>query len=215
MAGIYNPTITNYPNGVVTVVSNTGTPYSQVVESMGSFVYSLQSMYFQATSVEQMMLPVIFSQYDVNGTLQSTNQVNTIDPFQTQLAINVDLSKKNIALEGRTVVSTQILPSDNVHILFTVNEISNKSLLKGGDIFEKDDFYNDYSKGIDEKSERIVTVIRDAPINTTTALIGSANSVNLSTSVNPKKGKTYSTYWIFIAIVSVFSVNYILKNSKK
>lgn len=150
MAGIYAPIITNYPNGVTTVVSNTGTSYEQIINSMGSFVYGVNSMYIQSNTIEQVLQPLRFNQYDVNGTLESYSQVTAIDPFQYQSSINFDLSRDNIALQGRTVLDTQILPSEQLNVILYVTEISNKALMGGTDIFSEDDFYKDYSQSVNE-----------------------------------------------------------------
>ena len=45
---IFIPTITTYVNGVVTVASLDATPYSSIIQSMGSFVYGIREMYLKA-----------------------------------------------------------------------------------------------------------------------------------------------------------------------
>jgi hypothetical protein len=150
MAGIYAPIITNYPNGVVSAISNTGTSYEQILNSMGSFVYGVNSMYIQANNVQQILQPLKFSQYDVNGTLQSYSQVVAVDPFQTQSSINFDLAKDNVVLQGRTTLDTQLLANEKLNTILYVDETSNKAILGGGDVFSQDDFYKDYSKEVNE-----------------------------------------------------------------
>jgi len=107
-------------------------------------------MYIQSNNVQQILQPLRFSQYDVNGTLQSYNQVTTVDPFQTQSSINFDLSKKNVALQGRTTLDTQMLANEELRVNLYVTQISNKGLLIGKDVFSEDDFYKDYCEEVSE-----------------------------------------------------------------
>jgi hypothetical protein len=146
MAGIYAPIITNYPKGVVTAISNTGTSYEQILNSMGSFVYGVDSMYIQSNDVQQILQPLKFSKYDVNGTLQSYNQVVAVDPFQKQSSIKFDLSGENVVLQGRTTLDTQLLANEQLNTILYVDQLSNKAILGGVDIFSNDDFYQDYSQ---------------------------------------------------------------------
>ena len=52
---IYIPTITTYVNGVVTVASNDNTPYSSIINSMGSFIYGIKEMYLKSNSNSQIL----------------------------------------------------------------------------------------------------------------------------------------------------------------
>jgi hypothetical protein len=60
------PTITNFVNGVVTVTSTDATPYSSILNSMGSFVYGVREMYLKANSNTQILQSYQFNKYDVN-----------------------------------------------------------------------------------------------------------------------------------------------------
>jgi hypothetical protein len=52
---IYIPTVTTFTNGVVTVASTDTTPYSSILESMGSFIYGISEMYLKANSNSQIL----------------------------------------------------------------------------------------------------------------------------------------------------------------
>lgn len=239
MAGIYAPIIANFPNGVVTVVSTTGTSYEQIINSMGSFVYGVDSMYVQSSSNEQVLKPIAFSQYDVNGTREAYSQITTIDPYQYQSSINFDLAKQNVVLNGRTTLSTEILPNAFLRMNLYTSDLSNKALLGGKDVFETDDFYHDYTDVIDETpapesaittAEKVDNVIQQASLpegvkaTIQPAIQGSAlNAVTtIKLASNPiaktptiQKKKENPTHWIYVVVGFILTAGYLLKEKKK
>ena len=96
---IFIPTITTYVNGVVTVASLDATPYSSIIQSMGSFVYGIREMYLKANSNSQILESYQFNRYDVNGTLESYVDVPVIDPYQFQTSLFLKLAKDTKSLE--------------------------------------------------------------------------------------------------------------------
>ena len=95
---IYIPTITTFVNGVVTVTSTDATPYSSIIQSMGSFIYGIREMYLKANSNNQILETYQFSRYDVNGTLEYYVDIPTIDPYQFQSSLFLKLTKDNVFL---------------------------------------------------------------------------------------------------------------------
>lgn len=145
MAGTYAPIITNYPTGVVTLSSTTGVTYEQIQNSMGSYLYEIKQMYLKSNTVSQLAVPLFFNQYDSNGNLEAFNQIMTVDPYQYQPSTFFDLVNKNLVLNGRTTLSTEILPNEDVTMIIYTIELSNKSLLEGKDMFDEDDFFKDFN----------------------------------------------------------------------
>ena len=239
MAGIYAPIIANYPNGVVSVVSTTGTSYEQIKNSMGSFVYGVDSMYIQSNLTQQVLEPIVFSQYDVNGTREGYSQITTIDPYQYQSSITFDLAKQNVVLNGRTTLSTELLPNNSLRMILYTSDLSNKALLGGKDIFQTDDFYHDYTEIIDdekqpednlsnvEKVDKVIEQISSPEGVKATiqpAIQGSSSSAlpTIKLVGNPvaktptiQKKKVNPTYWIYVIAGYALTVGYLLKNKKK
>lgn len=238
MAGIYAPIVANFPNGVVTVVSTTGTSYEQIVNSMGSFVYGVDSMYIQSNSTEQILKPIVFSQYDVNGTREGYSQITTVDPYQFQSSITFDLARQNVVLNGRTTLNTELLPNEFIRMNLYTSDVSNRALLGGKDIFEEDDFYHDYTDVIDDDKnpedslsnvEKVDNLVQQASTNEGVkatiqpAIQGGASTlptIKLSPIANAKtptiqKKKTNPTYWIYVVAGYALTVGYLLKNKKK
>jgi len=98
MAGIYAPTTTFYPNGVFTISSNDATPYFVIQNSMGSFLYQIFYIYLQGNSPEQVLQPISFRTYDVNGEIKSFINVTTIDPYQYQNSLFIKPISDDIVL---------------------------------------------------------------------------------------------------------------------
>lgn len=147
---IYIPTVTTFVNGVVTVASTDATPYSSILESMGSFVYGVSEMYLKANSNNQILQSYQFNRYDVNGTLQSFVTIPTIDPYQFQTSLFVKLARDNVVLDGRTDLNFILQPSETLYLIFETNQIANRDLIPKLNFFNNDFFnlFNDYKDEI-------------------------------------------------------------------
>ena len=153
MAGIYTPTTTFYPNGVYTISSNDATPYFVIQNSMGSFLYQIFYIYLQGNSPEQVLQPISFRTYDVNGEIKSFINVTTIDPYQYQNSLFVKPISDDIVLNGRTSINFNLLPSETTNFVFYVNQTANSYLLKEPSFFD-DYFFKqqyDYLNGFVEE----------------------------------------------------------------
>jgi len=147
---IYIPTITTYVNGVVTVSSNDSTPYSSIINSMGSFVYGVREMYFKANANSQILQSYQFNRYDVNGSLESYVDVPMVDPYQYQSSLFLKLAKDNVVLDGRTNLDFTLLPSETLYIIFYTSQLANRDLVPRTNFFNNDFFnlFNDYKDQI-------------------------------------------------------------------
>ena len=147
---IYIPTITTFVNGVVTVTSTDATPYSTIIQSMGSFIYGIREMYLKANSNNQILETYQFSRYDVNGTLESYVDVPTIDPYQFQSSLFLKLTKDNVFLDGRTNLDFTLLPSETLYIILYTSQLANRDLIPRPNFFNNDFFnlFNDYKDEI-------------------------------------------------------------------
>jgi hypothetical protein len=143
---IFAPTITTYPNAVVTVASNDSTPYSSIIESMGSFIYGVKEMYLKANDNSQILQGYQFKRYDVNGTLESFVDTPTIDPYQFQSSVFFKLVKDNVVLDGRTSLDFEVLPSQSLFIIIYTSQLANRDLVPRTNFFYNDFFnlFNDY-----------------------------------------------------------------------
>jgi hypothetical protein len=147
---IYIPTITTYVNGVVTVTSTDTTPYSSIIQSMGSYIYGISEMYLKANSNSQILQSYQFNRYDVNGTLESYVDVPAIDPYQFQSSLFLKLTKNNVFLDGRTNLNFNLLPNETLYIVFYTSQLANRDLVPRTNFLNNDFFnlFNDYKDEI-------------------------------------------------------------------
>ena len=124
MAGVYTPTITFFPAPVVTIESQDATSYETIQSSLTSTVYVASGVEITATSNAQITQPVAFENYDVNGDLNNFVITPTVDPFQYQTAITLDLASSNVIFDGRTKMNVQLLGNSSTNIDFDVAQVS-------------------------------------------------------------------------------------------
>ena len=124
MAGVYSPTITTFPAPVVTIVSQDATTYETIQQSLTTTTYVAKAVEITATSNEQITQPIEFSNYDVNGDLANFNVTPTVDPFQYQTAVELNLAERNIVFDGRTKMNVQLLGNSQTNLDFNVAQVS-------------------------------------------------------------------------------------------
>jgi hypothetical protein len=146
----YFPTITSYVNGVVTVTSTDTTPYSSIIQSMGSYIYGIREMYLKANSNNQILQSYQFNRYDVNGTLESYVDIPAIDPYQFQSSLFLKLTKNNVFFDGRTSLNFNLLPNETLYIVFYTSQLANRDLVPRTNFLNNDFFnlFNDYKDEI-------------------------------------------------------------------
>ena len=124
MAGVYSPTITTFPAPVVTIVSQDATTYETIQQSLTTTTYVAKAVEITATSNEQITQPIEFSNYDVNGEINNINVTPTVDPFQYQTAVELNLAERNIIFDGRTKMNVQLLGNSQTNLDFDVAQVS-------------------------------------------------------------------------------------------
>jgi hypothetical protein len=146
MAGIYNATVQTYSNGVVSVSSLDATSYNALINSMGSWVYKINTIYLKANQLTQFSNPLLFNEYDVNGTRQSFFQIMPVDPYQFQTALNFNLVMDDVVLNGRTTLSTTLNPNEIVFLVIRTNALTNRLYLESKDTFFNDLIFGNYAE---------------------------------------------------------------------
>ena len=140
--GVVFATAKVYPNGVLSVISTDGTSYESILNSMGSFVYGVNSVYVKANSNEQILKGFKVEQYDVNGYIKSFEQKPTIDPYQYQRAVNFKMIRDNVVLNGQTTFDISVLPNEVIFMNIYVNQLTLRDYLSGNSAFDNDFFKN-------------------------------------------------------------------------
>lgn len=159
MAGVYSPTVTVFPAPVVTIVSQDRTTYETIQQSLATTLYIASGVEITATSNDQISQPIEFSNYDVNGDLANFNIAPTIDPFQYQTAVSINLGERNIIFDGRTRMNVQLLGNSQSNLDFDVAQMSasGKDELGGAldDRSLKKVFDNTIFRGIEDFQEGV------------------------------------------------------------
>lgn len=147
---VFIPTITTFVNGVVTVISTDATPYSTIIQSMGSFIYVVGEMYLKSNANSQILQSYQFNKYNVNGNLESYVQVPAINPYQFQSSLFVKLDRNDVILDGRTNLDFTLLPSEVLYMILYTKQIANRDLVPRTNFFNNDFFnlFNDYKEEI-------------------------------------------------------------------
>lgn len=145
--GTYVPVITPSTSNAVSIYGDGATTYEEFVNSMGSFLYEIKEVYLKANSNDQLLEPLKFYQFDVNGRADSYSQIVTVDPYQYQTSSVFKLTRDQIILNGRTVLSMNLLPNEQVSLVLYVNQISNRDFVHPTNLY-LDDFFKDYTNFI-------------------------------------------------------------------
>lgn len=140
---VHTPTVTNFPNGVITITSLDSTLYDAIIESLGSYYYVMTDVYIQSNSVEQMLEPLGFFKYDVNGNITDNKVIPTLDPNQDQLSLFIEFASKGYILDGKLYIEYNLQPNETVNFYIGNIQYANSMELPDNDGFPKD-FLKDY-----------------------------------------------------------------------
>lgn len=135
-------TTTTYSSGVISVQSTDGTSYESILNSMGSFVYGVDSVYLKANSNSQILNGFTIEQYDVSGYINSFEQKPTIDPYQYQNSVFFKLAKENVVLNGQTTFDLNILANEVIYMVIYTEQLALRDYLSGNSFLDNDFFKN-------------------------------------------------------------------------
>ncbi len=140
--GLVLATTTTYSNGVISVQSTDGTSYESILNSMGSFVYGVDSVYLKANSNSQILNGFTIEQYDVSGYIKSFEQKPTIDPYQYQNSVFFKLAKENVVLNGQTTFDLNVLANEVIYMVIYTEQLTLRDYLSGNSFLDNDFFKN-------------------------------------------------------------------------
>jgi hypothetical protein len=132
---VFNVQIVNHTQpGLAVVVADKGNgtggvTYAELKNSLGQQTYDVGCLYLYSTNERQLSSVINYNIYDINGNVDVTNIVTTIDPYQFVNSLLVSLKEKTntpIILNGNSSVSTTILPNSDLQIKFLADRITNK-----------------------------------------------------------------------------------------
>lgn len=118
MAGTYSPTITTFPNALLTADSLGETSYDEIVSSLKANVYVCDSADIQASSTSQLNELIYVNEYDSNGDLINHVITPDTDPYQFQKSLKLEFEGEGLILDGRTSLGVDLLANSSTQIDF-------------------------------------------------------------------------------------------------
>ena len=120
-------------------VYGTNVSYNEILNSLGSYFYLIQKLYFETHTIYQANEPILYTKYDVNGTKKILVVYPVIDPYGKQAALLSDLEQEGLVIDGRLVMQVNIFASTWIRYTFftkrgylghALPDASNKSVVK-------------------------------------------------------------------------------------
>lgn len=146
-------TTTTGNTSIIQVGEEGSVSYSEVNNSIGTYVYGMVSLYMSATNYDQFNNNIQVITIDSNGNATQTSLILPIDPFQNAPSYLLDLKNKGIVADGNTFFQITLNALENVLIQMKTVEIRFQDFMKGKDPFkeqdfllEKSDFFKDYQR---------------------------------------------------------------------
>lgn len=119
---VFSVNITN-GNSPVTVSSTNGTvTYETLQNSLGSFIYILQDLYFQSQTTAQQMQPFLMKTFDENGKSLITTAYTDFSLFQKIPVSQTSFKDGDIVFDGFTTMSFTVLPNENINMILEVKQ---------------------------------------------------------------------------------------------
>jgi hypothetical protein len=138
---------------IITVGEEGSVSYSEINNSIGSYVYGMVSIYMNAVNFEQFNNNIQVVTIDSNGNAKQTSLILPIDPFQSSPAFLLELKGKGIVVDGNTFFQITLDPLENILIQMKTVEIKYKDFQMGKDPFknqelllEQSDFFKEYKR---------------------------------------------------------------------
>ena len=152
---VFNVQILNNSPALEVTVQDSGVPavtYSQIRNSLGQYVYLVEAFYLYCTNLSQLIGLINYNRYDADGNKFVTNIATTVDPYQDNTSIVVDLSDygSDVVFNGNSSISATILPNADVKITMYTKRINNsfgnnlQEFLYGEIISHNPNFFDNY-----------------------------------------------------------------------
>jgi len=125
---VINNTIPNIQGNVLTpsstgsgISSLTGVSYSQLIASLGTFIYSIYMIYLYSQNTSQINTPLGYYEYDASGNQKTHYLTPVADPYQFSNAIYFNPAKNTIVLNGNSGLNLTVLPNTSLTLqLFSI-----------------------------------------------------------------------------------------------
>jgi hypothetical protein len=121
----------------LTVVPSGTSSYQQFKNSLGIDTYWVKRIYFNTDNEQQIRGGFTYSHYNSAGQQQVETVTTTLDPYQAQSALYIDVSAKKIILDGRNYIRFPLLANTTVNVKLLAEKITGQAQLGGLNNFQE------------------------------------------------------------------------------
>jgi hypothetical protein len=126
----FSVTVTSNTTPAINITLSGTTTYAQFKNSLGNFIYKPDQIYSFSTNQNQIKGGFSYSKYDSGGNQNLQTILSTIDPYQYQNSIFLDVSKKNLVIDGRDYVRFNMYPNTSLSFKLYCQRIANQDNLQ-------------------------------------------------------------------------------------
>lgn len=124
----FSPTIINHTTPAVSIVGG-NVPYGEIRQSLGDYVYLVESVYMFSSNIQQLNGVVKFQIYNVDGNQGVESLTPTIDPYQMQNSLFYKVADRGVILNGQSNFNFNLLPNVYLKLEFFTNRVAKKDAL--------------------------------------------------------------------------------------
>lgn len=140
-----SPIVTIASSPIVSVTGASGTSYKEIQASIGtSFNYLVKNIYQNATSISQLLQPVVLRKFNKRGTKHQVSLQMTIDPYQEQASLNQSMIGYDYIFDSNNAFFAFIQGNTSVNYRIDVETFGQNDLMAGQTNFEDIEFLQDY-----------------------------------------------------------------------
>lgn len=125
----YSPTISVSTTPALQVTMAGDLTYGEFLNSLGQFVYLIDSYFLQCQSIRQIFQPIAYNIFDASGKQYDLAIISNPDPYQYTASIRENLQGRGIVLNGKSTISFDVLPGEFITIILCTRSVNNQEQL--------------------------------------------------------------------------------------
>jgi len=141
----YIPTLTTSSTPFIEVTSAGGVSYTEIQNSIGTYVYQILNLYQRASSISQIMQNILLRKYDKFGNRQLRLMEMNIDPFQFQASLNKNMRNLDYRFDNNNNMYMTVEGNTLINIVIDMIELNRADMLGPNDTFKEIEFLKDYN----------------------------------------------------------------------
>ena len=98
--------------------------YAEFVAALGAYVYLVNSIYFQASTFDELNQTIQYTAFDATGYLFSNAIPLVPDPYQYQPTLKLESPTFGMVLNGRSYFNFNLNVGERVQMIMCTDEIS-------------------------------------------------------------------------------------------